>query len=457
MRLSVKFSLIISGLLFLAIVLMVFININQNKTFLQNEIRKKGQTLAQTASIACLDPLLKKDYATLRRYCNSIARDEDVTAIAILDPKYIVKMNNNINILGKSWQSKMFIPCNYYVMTHSITLADTVIGYVYISMSDRNIKEELRLLILKNVLLGAGFTLVGLGFALFMAKRITTPLNALIGYAARVAEGDFDMMPDSSSSDEVGVLSRAFNLMIANLKRYIEARTRNERLTMAGRLSSVIAHEIRNPLEPIKGAVTMLRMKNPDDPWVKKYTTIIEEEVGELSDFIGNFLDFTGTSEPALKKMNINTLILGVKDLTEEYIKQHNNLLVLILDPSLPDSFFDPKQMKQVVMNLILNSVQAMEERKGILEIETGITISDSGGRSILIRIKDNGMGIRTEMLKKLFDPYFTSKREGTGLGLFISQLLIEKHNGRLHIESEYGKWTMVLIKIPLKEKQDES
>jgi len=452
MRLSAKFSLVISGLLFLTIALMVFININQNKTFLQNEVRKKGQTLAQTASIACLDPLLKKDYATLRRYCNSIARDENVTTIAVLDPSYIVKMNNDINVLGEIWKNRMFTPYNYYVMIHSITLADTVIGYIYIRMSDQNIKNELRLLILKNILLGAGLTLVGLGFALLMANKITTPLNALTGYAARVSEGDFETTTFSSSSDEVGILSRAFNLMISNLKQYIDARTRNERLTMAGRLSTVIAHEIRNPLEPIKGAAMMLRMKVPDDPWIKKYTTIIEDEVAELSGFIGNFLDFTGASDPALKKMNFNTLIRGVKDLTEEYIRQHNNTLILALDPSLPDSLFDPKQMKQVVMNLILNAVQAMEGRTGVLEIETGMSVFGNGDRFILLRIKDNGTGIKTEMIEKLFDPYFTSKREGTGLGLFISQLLIEKHGGKLYINSEYGNWTKVEIQIPLKE-----
>ncbi len=452
MRLSLKFSLIISGLLFVTIALMVFININQNRIFLRNEIRKKGETLARAASISCLDPLLKKDYATLRRYCNSIARDEDVVFMAVLDTDYVVKMNNSINTLGESWKEKKELFSGDYIMSASISLADRILGYIYINMSDQNIKDELRLLIVKNILLGAGLTLIGLGFAVFMANRITTPLNALTNFAERVSEGDFKKIPYSSSSDEVGILSRAFNLMISNLKRYIDARTRNERLTMAGRISTVIAHEIRNPLEPIKGAVTMLRMKNPEDEWIKKYTSIIDEEVNELSEFIGNFLDFAGTYEPELRKMNINLLIIKVKDLTEEYIKQNGNELYLYLDEDLPDCYIDSKQMKQVLMNIILNSVQAMEGRAGRLEIKTGRSFGDEGGNHILIEITDNGIGIDEENLDTLFNPYFTSKKEGTGLGLFISQLLIEKHNGRLIIKSKKGSWTKVVIQIPLRE-----
>ncbi len=452
MRLSVKFSLVFSSLLFLTIALMVFININQNKSFLQNEIRKKGQTLAQTAAISCLDPLLKKDYATLRRYCNSIAGDEDVISISILDKNYIVKMNNNIRALGEAWEDRIREPLTPYGMIKSITLADTVIGYVFISMTDRNIQDELKMLIRKNIFLGFGFTLIGLAFALLMAKRITTPLNALTDFASRVSEGNFQTIPEYSSSDEVGILSRAFNVMITNLIGYIDARTRNERLTMAGKLSAVIAHEIRNPLEPIKGAVTMLRMKNPDDQWIKKYTTIIDEEVGALSEFMENFLDFTRPDEPKFKKLNINTLIARIKDLFEEYIKQHNNDLILILDEEIPDSYFDPNQIKQILMNLILNSVQAMENKKGELIIKTEMLQVEGGEKILKVKVRDNGTGIKPELLKKLFEPYFTSKDQGTGLGLFISQLLIEKHGGILTIESVYGEWTEVNINIPFKE-----
>ncbi|MCK5686864.1 HAMP domain-containing protein [bacterium] len=457
MRLSVKFSLVISSLFFVTIVLLIFININQNKLFLQNEVRKKGQTLAQAASISCLDPFLKMDFATLRRYCESIARDEDVTTISILDTDYIIKMNNNIQLLGDSWKDEISSDLGYYQLIDSIRLADTVIGYVYITMNTLNIQDELKQLVFKNILLGAGLTLIGLVFALFMAKRITTPLNALTIFASRVAEGDFNTIPESSSSDEVGILSRSFNLMISNLKTYIDARTRNERLTMAGRLSSVIAHEIRNPLEPIKGAATMLRMKNPDNVWVNKYTNIIEEEVENLSDFIDNFLDFTRSGAPSFKKMNINTLINQIKDLTADYIRQHGNDLTLVLDNSISDSYFDPNNLKQVIMNFIINSVQAMEGLHGVLEIVTTLEQLENEGKVLIVKVKDNGVGIKPDILEKLFEPYFSNKEQGTGLGLFISQLLIEKHGGKLLIESRFGEWTEVLMWIPFKEEQDES
>ncbi len=456
MRLSVKFSLVISGLLFATIGLMVFININQNKLFLQNEVQKKGQTLAQTAAISCLDPFLTKDFATLRRYCNSIAQDEDVTSISIIDTDNIIKMNNDINRLGDLWEKRNPSDSGYYEVIDSILLADAVIGYVSITMNNLNIRDELRQLIIKNILLGAFLTIIGLFFALLMARRITTPLNILTTFAARVAEGDFQSIPVSNSSDEVGILSRAFNLMTSSLKTYIEARTRNERLTMAGRLSAVIAHEIRNPLEPIKGAATMLRVKEPANDWVIKYTKIIEEEVENLSEFIGNFLDFTRPEEPQLKKLNINTLIIQIKDLTEEYIRQKNNILLLSLDETMQNSFFDPNHIKQIIMNLILNAISAMEGVKGEIEIITSKEFLGEVGDVIQIIVRDNGTGINPDMLEKLFEPYFSSKSQGTGLGLFISQLLIEKHGGKISFKSEFGKWTEVLVWFPFKEKQVE-
>ncbi|MCK5153575.1 MAG: HAMP domain-containing protein [Spirochaetales bacterium] len=446
MKLSVKFSLVISSLLFVTISLMVSINIGQNSDFLKDEIRKKGETLAHTAAIASLDPFLRNDYAALRRYCISIASDEDVNTAAILDNYYIVKMNNDIITLGESWDNKLNpLIGNYSVLT-PIKLAAKNIGYVYIEMTVANIRDELEILILKNVLLGSVFTIIGIILALIMAGRITIPLNTLTKFASSVSRGQFESIPEYSSSDEVGILSNAFNLMISNLKNYIDSRTRNERLTMAGRLSSVIAHEIRNPLEPIKGAVTMLRLKNPGNQWVEKYSNIIEAEVNELSGFIGNLLDFTKQGEPDFQKLSINMLIFDIRDLTIEYIKQQNNNLVISLDEKIPESYFNPRQIKQIIMNLIMNSVHAMESKNGVIEITTQL-MEDS----IEISIKDNGSGIEAKNLKHLSEPYFTSRKEGTGLGLFISQLLIEKHGGSLQIESSHTNWTLAIIKLPLR------
>ena len=292
MKLSVKFSLVISSLLFVTTSLMVSININQNSMFLKDAIKKKGKTLAHTAAISSLDSFLKKDYAALYRYCISIADDEDVKNVAILDSNYVVKMNDDLLILGESWSDRITFPTDGYTTLMPITLAETYIGYVYITMTDENIHDALQSLILKNILVGIAFTLVGIALALLMAKKITTPLNSLTEFASRVSDGDFESSFIYQSSDEVGILANAFRLMISNIKGYIDSRTRNERLTIAGRLSSAMAHEIRNSLEPMKGAVTMLRLKNPDNQWVKRYSDIIEDEVNELSGYIWNFLDF---------------------------------------------------------------------------------------------------------------------------------------------------------------------
>lgn len=452
MKLSVKFSLIISSLLFVTTSLMVSININQNSMFLKDAIKKKGKTLAHTAAISSLDSFLKKDYAALYRYCISIADDEDVKNVAILDSNYIVKMNDDLLILGESWSDRVASITSGYTTLMPITLAETDIGYVYITMTGENIHDELQSLIFKNILVGIAFTLVGIALALFMAKKITTPLNSLTEFASRVSDGDFESSFVYQSSDEVGILANAFRLMISNIKGYIDSRTRNERLTIAGRLSSAMAHEIRNSLEPMKGAVTMLRLKNPDNQWVKRYSDIIEDEVNELSDYIWNFLDFTKPGEPSLQKIDINKLIVNIRNLTIDYIRQHNNDLVLDLTEKNIEGFFDPHHIKQVIMNLIVNSVQALESKTGTIEISTQLQKNHEKD-FIEIKVRDNGTGIENEMLQYLSEPYYTSKKEGTGLGLFISQLLIEKCSGSIKIDSSYGRWTLVTITIPFERK----
>ena len=449
MKLSVKFSLVISSLLFVTTTLMVSININQNSMFLKDAIKKKGKTLAHTAAISSLDSFLKKDYAALYRYCISIAYDEDVENVAILDSNYVVKMNDDLLILGDSWSDRITFPTDGYITLMPITLAETYIGYVYIKMTDENIHDELQSLILKNILVGIAFTLVGIALALLMAKKITTPLNSLTEFASRVSDGNFESSFVYQSSDEVGILANSFRLMISNIKGYIDSRTRNERLTIAGRLSSAMAHEIRNSLEPMKGAVTMLRLKNPDNQWVKRYSDIIEDEVNELSGYIWNFLDFTRSGEPSLQKTDINKLIIDIKNLTIDYIRQHNNDLVLNLNKQKIEGFFDPHHIKQVIMNLIVNSVQALESKSGIIEISAQL-LKITEKEFIEIKVSDNGIGIEDEMLQHLSQPYYTSKKEGTGLGLFISQLLIEKNSGSIKIDSSYGKWTLITITIPI-------
>ena len=221
MKLSVKFSLAISSLIFLTTSLMVSININQNGMFLKDAIKKKGKTLAHTAAISSLDSFLKKDYAALYRYCISIANDEDVENVAILDSKHVVKMNNDLIVLGESWYSKIMSLEDGYTYLMPLTLAEDDIGYVYITMTDENIHDDLQSLILKNILVGIAFTLFGIAIALLMARKITTPLNNLTEYASRVSDGDFETDFVYHSSDEVGILSNAFRLMISNITRFI--------------------------------------------------------------------------------------------------------------------------------------------------------------------------------------------------------------------------------------------
>jgi signal transduction histidine kinase len=221
---------------------------------------------------------------------------------------------------------------------------------------------------------------------------------------------------------------------------------RSERLKTANTLALGLAHEIRNPLTTIKTFAEYLPEKYKDVEFVKKFSRIIPSEVDRINSIIKQLLDFSKPSPPSFKETNICRLIKEILGfLNSEFLKQKIKLNEIYEDPDLLITI-DPSQIKQAILNIILNAVESMP-KGGVIAIQT-----KTGAQDFLeIRIVDEGCGIANDTIKRIFDPFFSTKDTGTGLGLSITHQIIKNQNGSIVVESKLGKGSTFIIKLPLK------
>jgi signal transduction histidine kinase len=218
-------------------------------------------------------------------------------------------------------------------------------------------------------------------------------------------------------------------------------------LAAIGQLAAGVAHELRNPLGVIKNSAYYLREKigksrlAAEEPSISEFLNIIENEIGLSDKIIRDLLNFSLISKPIVKPSDINRIIKYALSVT----KSPENIKVEInLKPNLKKAAVDPYQIRQAFNNLILNACQSME-------VGGRLTItSREDGRFIEVEFKDTGGGIKEEDQKKIFDPLFTTKAKGIGLGLAVTQGIIERHEGQIKLKSEVGKGTTFVIRLPI-------
>ena len=221
---------------------------------------------------------------------------------------------------------------------------------------------------------------------------------------------------------------------------------RKEKLAAIGGLAAGVAHEIRNPLSSIKGIAAYFKNKFDEDSSDKEMAGVMIQEVDRLNRVISELLEFARPPEIKLKKTDVNSLIEHSVRLIEKEASSKDIAIKLDLSQQPLPAEIDSDRFSQCLLNLYLNSLQAME-KGGQLSIKDSLT-DDS---HIIIEIKDTGSGIKAENLNKIFDPYYTTKTKGTGLGLAIVHKIIEAHNGNIKVRSAPGQGTTFIIGIPAK------
>ncbi len=237
------------------------------------------------------------------------------------------------------------------------------------------------------------------------------------------------------------------------LRQTFEQLRQSDRLAALGELSAGIAHEIRNPLGSIKGSVEILEEEITEAHEKHEFIVIIKEEVARLNSLVAEFLKFARPPKLAIETASINELIRSTLVLLRKEAEKASVELELSLDQSLPAIKLDPDQIRQVLLNVVLNGIQATPSG-GLLRIATSMRRE---GNRIEISISDTGEGVSETDLERIFDPFFTTRPAGTGLGLAISHQLVENHGGGISAHRNQDCGMTFRIELPLEHRRDTS
>jgi len=389
---------------------------------------------------------------------------------------------------GKSLLGSMEVirnePSCYNAACHQHSKETSVLGVLDINYSLDEIDNQLRNSTLQIAGFSFGFiALAALAAGFFVHRLVHLPLRDLESGARRLSTGNLDQPIPVRGNDEFGKLACSFNSMTDalrnsraelqnwthTLEQKVEQRTqelqlaqaetmRGEKLASVGLLASGVAHELNNPLTGILTFSHLLRRKMPDNSADAEDMDLVIGETKRCAAIIKRLLDFAREKQPEKKFNDLNQIIEDTVRIVERPAHLSNINITMDLDRTLPPVWIDADQIKQVVMNMLVNAQQAVQE-KGSIAIGTRRAVEPQASGEfarptpmVEISIIDTGCGIPEQNLRRIFDPFFTSKvvGKGTGLGLSVSHGIVEAHGGRIEVQSKVGEGSTFRVFLPL-------
>lgn len=234
-----------------------------------------------------------------------------------------------------------------------------------------------------------------------------------------------------------------------NLKQSQSIIRRGDRLASLGQLTAGLAHEIRNPLVAIRTFTQLLPERYQDPDFRSNFQALAMKEVERICGLVNDLLSFARPSAPNVSAESINEIVESIARILETEAKEKGVQIYRRLAASLPKIFVDKEQIKQVCMNVILNAIQAIDGR-GVVQVSTLLFAKNGGEQFVQIGIRDSGIGIADKDLENIFNPFYTTKKEGSGLGLSISHQIVQEHGGYIVVESNVGEGTTFFINLPV-------
>jgi len=323
------------------------------------------------------------------------------------------------------------------------------IARLIVAVPDVELLRRLRELALLTTAVGAAATLAAALIGFMVARRMTRDLDALVTGVQSVAAGDLETQVAVRSRDEVGAVARAFNQMTRELADSKDKLLHAERVAAWQDIARNLAHEIKNPLTPIRMSVETMRKtraaRHPSfDEIFDESTRTILEEVERLRKIVGEFSQFARLPHPERRPLDMNEVVASALSLYRGSVR-----VVRELGDGLPPLEADRDQLTQVVLNLLENARDAVAS-KGSDESVGRITVRTRGrGDGVELEVEDNGPGFDAAFRERIFAPYFTTKESGTGLGLAIVRRIVTEHGGRVSAHGEPGKGARFVVELP--------
>ena len=374
---------------------------------------------------------------------------------------------------GEPWRDRAFVVHDWYLTAYEPlqSLDGATVGMIGVGVLERYYAQ------IRDRVIISFFAIAGLGFLVILVAtygimgNILRPIGEMADAAQKIAAGDFNQVIRATGEGEVAVLASSFNSMLESLRtmradleawgRTLEEKVdqrsrellamqvrmaRTERLASLGMLSAGVAHEINNPLGGVL-ALTALALEDlPEDDANRESLEEVVRQAQRCKAIVKGLLDFSRQSASSAEPVDLGRVAQEALALVKPQAAFFNIDLVCAFEPNLPPVMADRAEIQQVVLNIIMNAVQAMDEQ-GRLTLTTG---SSEGFAELAV--SDTGHGIPPDQIGHVFDPFFTTKDEakGTGLGLSIAYGIVSKHGGTIAVESEVGEGTTFTIRFPV-------
>jgi signal transduction histidine kinase len=341
-----------------------------------------------------------------------------------------------------NWEIKAILPVAFVLLN----------GLLLFLLSTISLRDPERHAVL--VVAGAGAVAICAVLIVALAYLIQRPMVELQEQIARVGNGEFDAeVSFAKRNDEIGDLGRNFNRMVQQLR---ESRdeierlhqtqiSRAEHLATLGELAAGLAHEIRNPLAGIAGVIEIVGRDLPTTSPARGVVKDVRLEIAQINRILTDLLETARPRVPEMRASDLNTTIEHAIMLVRQQVISKPITIDLQKSPDLPEVEHDSDQIHQVLLNLLLNAVQAIEA-KGSVSVEIA-----SRDNFAVVTVTDNGRGIPPEILPNIFRPFFTTKGNGTGLGLSLARRIVEEHRGRIEVSSEPLRGTTFRVFLPFR------
>lgn len=470
MKLNAKLVLIMLSLLILAMLTLFLLN-QYSQNVLVEEIQDSSQEISKAIQLSIADLTSEAEHSRLMEYLEK-ARSKGINEINIIDIEGEIIDSSNPEKIGKRKDLKKLergirrapqadrgatiLTQKPYEVVVPVIVGDEHLGYVQINMLLDNIRDLQRANFIKRLMATCMVFTVGIAFTIYLARRYTEPIHRLVEDFKKVSAGDLSVTLHVESNDEIGELAQGFNEMVEKLrerealeKRLYEA----EHLSRVGQLASGIAHEIRNPLNYISLAIDHLRNEvvgqcpaRSDE--ITALADKVREEVRRANYMVVNFMNYGRPLKLRKGYIAYEDLLERTLSVLTERLAEQGVTVVRRLADDLPQLYLDAELMRNCITNFITNGAQAMAEG-GTLTL--GAEPDDEAGW-VRLTFADQGCGIAEEDLEKVFQPYFTTKDVGIGLGMAITERIIKAHGGEIQVASSVGNGTVFTVRLPMEE-----
>lgn len=457
-RLTIRTKFILAVLfiiLFPGFISTVFVHATMTEA-LADELQDRGVVITNNLASNAVEPLLTEDLLTIQHLLLSVkGAEDDVAYVYIANPGGHVLVHTfdegfpkallGVNVVtNQPYQVRLLDTDLGYIRDVAVPVLEGRAGTVHVGMSEAGIRREVSAM--TRTLAGVTFLLMlgGILVAHIVGGLMARPIYAITRGTEEVGKGNLDYRIEVKGDDEISNLAEAFNQMTENMNKSTEMLIQSEKLASLGQLAAGVAHEVNNPLTNILlGAEAVRDMDLDEDTrWERLDEIVSQAEVA--AEIVNGLLVFSRQSKPEFVPVDVEELI----DMALEVASHGMRGVQVIMDyeGNLPEVEGDPTQLQQVFLNIILNSVQAMP-KGGRLEILTSV---EDG--FIKTSFEDTGTGISRENIDKVFDPFFTTKMvgEGTGLGLSICLGIVERHGGKIDVQSQPGKGSIFTVELPI-------